>query len=100
MDIEPSKFGSKLIVLKIAINILDGFLYERRMFGVPISGPTRMFFDDESVVKHCSFPNLVLKGSIPQHITNFCEKIVSGKCLIYYEYFETNLTDLLIKFFH
>ena len=96
--VESSTFTAEFIALKTAIEILDGLLYKLRMLGVPISGPARVFCDNQSVVKNSSFPDSVLKKkhcSIAYHKVR--EAIAYGKCLIYFERSETNLADLFTK---
>lgn len=68
------------------------------MFGVPISGPARVFCDNESVVNSSSFPDSRLKKkhcSIAYHKTR--EAIAAGIMLVYYENSSSNLADLLTK---
>ena len=96
--VESSTFTAEFIALKTAIEMLDGLLYKLRMLGVPISGPARVFCDNQSVVKNSSFPDSVLKKkhcSIAYHKVR--EAIAYGKCLIYFERSETNLADLFTK---
>lgn len=35
--------------MKIAIEMIDGLRYRLRMMGIPISGPTNVFDDNESL---------------------------------------------------
>ena len=48
--VETSTFGSEIIALRIAIELVEGLRYKLRMFGVPLKGPARIFCDNESVV--------------------------------------------------
>ena len=99
--IESSTFGSEFIALKIATELIEGLRYKLRMFGVPLSGPARIFCDNESVVINSSHPDSALKKkhcSIAYHKVR--EAIAAHKQLVYYEKTETNLADLLTKPLH
>ena len=68
------------------------------MFGVKLSGPARVFCDNEAVVKSSTIPESRLKKkhcSIAYHRCR--EAVAAGKSLIYYEKSETNLADILTK---
>lgn len=96
--VETSTFGSEFIALKIATELTESLRYKLRMFGVPISGPARVFCDNESVVNSSSFPDSRLRKkhcSIAYHKTR--EAIAAGIMLIYYEHSSSNLADLLTK---
>ena len=95
---ESSTFTAELIALKTDVEILDGLLYKLRMMGVPISGPVRIFCDIQCVIKNSSFPDSILNKkhySIAYHKVRECT--AHGKCLIYFERYETNLADLFTK---
>ena len=96
--VETSTFGSEIVALRIAIELIDSLRYKLRMFGVPISGPARVFCDNESVVKTTTIPESRIKkkhSSIAYH--RIRESVAAGAVLIYYESSETNLADLLTK---
>ena len=60
--VESSSFGSEFIVLRISTEMIEGLRYKIRMFGVPIDGPTDVFFDNQSVVTNVSIPSSVLNN--------------------------------------
>ena len=96
--VETSTFGSEFIAMKIAAEMNDSLLYKLRMFGIPISGPSRVLCDNDAVVKSSSFAESTLKKkhcSIAYHRVR--ESVASGKLLIYYEHTSSNLADLLTK---
>ena len=96
--VESSTFGSKFIAMKIATELIEPLTYKLRMFGVPLSGPARIFCDNESVVKSSTFPESTLKKkhcSIAYHKVR--EAVAAGKQLIYYENTSSNLADLFTK---
>ena len=96
--VETSTFSSEIIALKIAVELVEGLRNKLRMFGVPISGPARIFYDNKSVVINTSFPNSTLKK---KHCAVAHGKvksaIASGIALVYFERSETNIADLLTK---
>ena len=47
--------------MKNAVELVEALQYKLRMFGVPIEGPTNVFFDNELVYKNVSTPESVLK---------------------------------------
>ena len=96
--IETSTFGSEFIALRIATELIEALRYKLRMFGVKLSGPARVFCDNEAVVKSSTIPESRLKKkhcSIAYHRCR--EAVAAGKSLIYYEKSETNLADILTK---
>ena len=96
--VETSTFGSEIVALRNAIELIDSLRYKLRMFGVPIAGPARVFCDNESVVKTTTIPESRLKKkhcSIGYHRVR--ESVAAGAVLVYYETSETNLADLLTK---
>ena len=78
--------------------MLDGLLYKLRMLGIQLAGPAHIFCDNHSVVMNTTFPDSVLMKkhcSIAYHKVR--ETLAYGKCLIYFERSETNLSDLFTK---
>ena len=96
--VETSTFGSEFVAMKIVAEMNDALIYKLRMFGVPISGPSRVLCDNDAVVKSSLFPESTLTKrhcSIAYHRVR--ESVASGKLLIYYENTNSNLADLLTK---
>ena len=96
--VETSTFGSEITALRIATEQIESLRYKLRMFGVPISGPARVYCDNESVVKSTTVPESRLKkkhNSIAYH--RIREAVAAGSILVYYEASESNLADLLTK---
>ena len=63
-----------------------------------MSGPARIFCDNDAVVRSGSFPEVVLKRktlSIAFH--RIRESVASGKILLYYEKSKSNIADLFTK---
>lgn len=96
--VESSTFGSEIVALRIAIELLESLVYKLRMFGIPIEEEARIFCDNKSVVNSGTRPDCRLKkkhNSIAFH--RIREIVAAGKALIYYEKSETNVADLLTK---
>ena len=50
--VETSTFGSEVVAMRIAIELVEGLRYKLRMMGVPIDGECDLFCDNESVTKN------------------------------------------------
>ena len=55
--VERSTFGSELIALKQAVDMIEGLIYKLRMFGIPILGESRVFCDNQAAIKSGSNPD-------------------------------------------
>ena len=96
--VEASTYGSEIIAMKNAIELIEGLRYKLRMFGVPIEGPTNIYCDNEAVYKNCSMPESMLKKkhhSIAYHRNR--EAVASETARIAKEDSETNLSDVFTK---
>ena len=96
--VETSTFGSEIIALRIAIELVEALRYKLRMFGVPLKGPARIFCDNESVV-NCS-TNVESKLKKKHTSVSYGKIKCSLAALIvriYYEKTNSNIADLLTK---
>ena len=96
--VETSTFGSEIIALRIAIEMIEGLRYKLRMMGVPIDGPTSVFCDNESVVKNTTRPESPLKkkhNSVAYHRAR--EACAAGVIRIAKQDGKTNIADLFTK---
>ena len=59
--VESSTFGSEIVAMRIAVEMIEGLRHKLRMMGVPVDGPADVFCDNESVVKNTSRPESPLK---------------------------------------
>jgi hypothetical protein len=96
--VETSTYGSEIVALRIAIEMIEGMRYKLRMMGVPIEGACKVFCDNDSVVKNTTRPESPLK----KKATAICyhkarESIAAGWIKIAKEPGETNVADLLTK---
>ena len=58
--VESSSFGSELVALRIATDMIEALRYKLRCFGIPIDGPAEVLWDNKSVVTNASVPASVL----------------------------------------
>ena len=58
--VESSSFGSELVALRIATDMIEVLRYKLRCFGIPIMGPATVLCDNKSVVTNASVPASVL----------------------------------------
>jgi hypothetical protein len=95
--VETSTFGSEIVALRIAIEMVEGLRYKLRMMGVPIDGACDVFCDNESVVKNTTRAESPIKkkhNSIAYHKAREC--IAAGTIRIAKEDGVTNVADLLL----
>jgi len=59
--VESATFGSEFIALKTAIDQIDGLRYKLRMFGIPLDGPTKVFCDNDAVVRNATHSESTLR---------------------------------------
>jgi len=96
--VESSTFGSEIVALRHAVDLIEALRYKLRMFGVPIEGPTNVFCDNEAVTKNCSIPESTLKKK--HHSINYHrnrEAVAAGTIRIAHEDSATNLADVFTK---
>ena len=95
---ETSTYGSEIVALRIAIEMIEGLRYKLRMMGVPIEGACKVFCDNSSVVMNTTRPESPLRkkaNSICYHKAR--EAIAGGWIQIGKEPTESNIADLLTK---
>ena len=96
--VETSTFGSELVALRIAKEMIVGLRYKLRMFGVPLQGPANVYCDNQGVVKNASLPESTLSkkhNSINCHAVR--EAVAAGIMRVAKEDTKTNLADLFTK---
>ena len=98
---ETSTFGSEIVTLRNATDLIISLRYKLRSFGVPIVGEANIFCDNDAVVKNTSSADATLKKkhcSATYH--RIRESVSAGIIIILYESTSTNLVDLLTKSFN
>jgi hypothetical protein len=96
--VESSTFGSELVALRVARDLIAALRIKLRLFGVPLDGPTSVMCDNQGVVKNTSIPESTLTkkhNAINYHIIR--ESAAMGMIRVGKEDTETNLADLLTK---
>ena len=96
--VESSTFGSEFIAMKQAIDMCEGLRYKLRMMGVPLSGATSVFCDNEGVVINSTRPESTLKkrhNAIAYHRTR--EAQAAGIVRVAKEPGDTNLANFMTK---
>ena len=96
--VETSTFGSEMVALRNATELIRSLRYKLRSFGVPIDGEANIFCDNDAVVKTTSSADATLKKkhcSVSYH--RIRESVSAGIIIILYESTSTNLADLLTK---
>ena len=96
--VESSTFGSELVAMRIAKELIVALKYKLRMFGVPIEGPANVYCDNDGVVKNTSIPESTLSkkhNAINYHAVR--EAVAAGIMRVAKEPTETNLADLFTK---
>jgi hypothetical protein len=96
--VESSTFGSELVAMRVARDIIAGLRIKLCLFGVPLYGPASVLCDNQGVVKNTSIPESTLTkkhNAINFHIIR--EAAAMGMIRVGKEDTETNLADLLTK---
>ena len=96
--VESATFGSELVAMRLARDLVVALRVKLRMFGIPITGPANFFCDNEGVVKNTSIPESTLNkkhNSINYHIVR--ESVAQGIMQVAKEPTETNMADALTK---
>lgn len=96
--VETSTFGSEIVAMQIAIELIEGLRYKLRMMGVPIEGSCNVLCDNESVVKNVKRPESSCKkkhNSVAYHKAR--ESIAAGIIRVAKESGLSNLADILTK---
>jgi hypothetical protein len=96
--VESSTFGSELVALRIAKELIVALRIKLRMFGVPVDGPADVYCDNQGVVNNTSKPESTLSkkhNSINYHIVR--EAAAAGILRVGKEDTQTNIVDVFTK---
>ncbi len=86
------------MALRVGAEVCEGLRHKLRMFGVPISGPTNVFCDNEAVTKNTTLPESTLAkkhNAICYHRVR--EAVAAGTIRVAWEKTKSNLADLFTK---
>ena len=96
--VESSRFGSKTVALRLAIDMIESLRYKMRMMGVPVDEATTIFCDNDAVVKSTSKPESTLKKKHNAVNWHRCrEAQAAGWCRLAWLGTNVNLADLFTK---
>ncbi len=96
--VESSTFGSESVAMRQAIDLIEALRYKLRMMGVPVDGATKVYCDNESVVKSTTRPESTLKkkhNAINYHRAR--EAQAAGHIRVAWIDGKDNLADVLTK---
>jgi hypothetical protein len=96
--VEASTFGSEFQAMKNAVELIESLRYKLRMFGVPIDGPTNVFFDNDAVCSNTKLPESTLKKKHHSIAYHRCREAVATSTIrVAKEDTKSNLADLFTK---
>jgi hypothetical protein len=95
---ELSTYGSELVAMRIAKDMISALQIKLKCFGIPLTGPTNVFCDNNSVVLNVSIPESTLAkkhNAINYHIIR--EAVAAGIIRVGKEDTLTNIADVFTK---
>ena len=99
--VESATYGSELVAMRIARDLISALRIKLKSFGIPILGPANVYGDNGAVVKNTSIPESTLNkkhNSINYHIIR--ESVAARMMRIAKEDSETNIADAFTKLLH
>ena len=96
--VESATFGSELVAMRVARDLIVSMRIKLRCFGIELEGPTDVWCDNEAVYKNMSRPESMLTkkhNSINYHICR--ESICAGIMRVGKEDTDTNIADAFTK---
>ena len=96
--VEAATFGSELVAMRQAKEMIQALRYKIRCFGTPLNGPANVLCDNQGVVKNTSIPQSMLSkkhNAINYHAVR--EAAACGILRVGKEDTKTNLADLFTK---
>lgn len=96
--VESSTYGSELVAMRIARDLISALRIKLKCFGIPILGPANVFCDNEAVYKNTSRPESTLTkkhNAINYHICR--EAVAAGIMRVAKEDTHTNIADAFTK---
>ena len=96
---ETSTYGSELVAMRLAVDMIKALKYKLWMFGIGIlDDEAKIYGDNNAVILNASVPESTLKKK--HHSINYNyvrEAVASGVALIYKVDTGSNLADLFTK---
>jgi hypothetical protein len=95
--VEASTYGSELLAMRIAIEMIEGLRYKLRMMGVPLDEQCAVFCDNSAVVTNTRPEATLKKKHAAVNFHRVREAIAAGTIKVAKEGTQTNLADILTK---
>ena len=95
---ESSTYGSELVALRIARDMISALRIKLKCFGIPIDGPANVHCDNNGVVQNMSIPESTLlkkHNAVNFHIVR--ESVAARILRVGKEDTETNIADVFTK---
>jgi hypothetical protein len=86
------------IVMKTAVELVEGLRYKLRMMGCPLDGVTCILVDNMSVVHNCTKPKSVLEKKSCSIAFHYCHERIAAQVVFgVWTLTEDNLADMFTK---
>lgn len=96
--IETSTYGAELCATRICLEAIEGLRYKLRMFGIPFSGPTILYGDNQSVIHSLTRPESTLKKKHNAIAFHRCREAAAANIVAYQKVeSQENTADILTK---
>ena len=97
--VETSTYGSELVAMRLAVEMIKALKYKLWMFGIEImEDETKIFCDNNSVVINTSIPESTLKKKHHSINFNYVREAVAAKVILIFKVDTgSNLADLFTK---
>ena len=95
--VEASTYGSELLAMQIAIEMIEGLRYKSRMMGVPIPDKCAVFCDNSAVVTNSRPESTLKKKHAAINFHRVREAIAAGTIKVAKEDTRSSLADILTK---
>jgi hypothetical protein len=95
---ESSTYGSELVAMRIARDMISAMRIKLKCFGIPINGPANVHCDNNGVVLNMSIPESTLNkkhNAVNYHVIR--ESVAAGMLRIGKEDTATNIADVFTK---
>jgi hypothetical protein len=95
--VEASTYGSELLAMRIAIEMIEGLRYKLRMIGVPIPDECAVFCDNSAVVTNSRPESTLKKKHTAINFHRVRKAIAAGTIKVAKEDTQSNLLNILTK---
>lgn len=95
--VEASTYGSELLAMRLAVEMIEGLRYKLRMLGVPLEEEACVFCDNNSVVMNVKPESALKKKHAAINWHRVREAIAASTIKVAKEHTSSNLADILTK---